>query len=287
VVDLTIDGRAVSVPDGATLLDACRELGIEVPTLCWAPNLEPATACRVCVVEVQGSRVLVPSCGRVAEPGMVVLTDSPRVRTSRKLVLELLGSSVDLSAADDLRPWMERLGAEPGRFGEGARTRAAEPPTCDNDLYTRDYAKCVMCFKCVDACGIQAQASFAIAVAGRGVRRDDRDGAEGAAAGLGLRVLRQLRGGLPDRGAGPEHGARAPAGGGVAAGGADGDGHDLPVLRRGLHADAARAGRPRGEGHLPGGPVGDTRHVVHQGPVRDGLRPVLSGVRGEETSAGV
>jgi predicted molibdopterin-dependent oxidoreductase YjgC len=168
VVDLTIDGRAVSVPDGATLLDACRELGIEVPTLCWAPNLEPATACRVCVVEVQGSRVLVPSCGRVAEPGMVVLTDSPRVRTSRKLVLELLGSSVDLSAADDLRPWMERLGAEPGRFGEGARTRAAEPPTCDNDLYTRDYAKCVMCFKCVDACGIQAQASFAIAVAGRG-----------------------------------------------------------------------------------------------------------------------
>lgn len=167
-VALSIDGRPVEVPAGSTILDAARALGIEVPTLCWAPNLEPATACRLCVVEVAGSRALVPSCGRVVEPGMQVRTDSPRVTTARRLVLELLGSSVDLSAADELKPWMERLGADPGRFGADAETRAGEPVTCDNDLYARDYAKCVLCYKCVDACGIQAQGSFAITVAGRG-----------------------------------------------------------------------------------------------------------------------
>jgi predicted molibdopterin-dependent oxidoreductase YjgC len=167
-VSLTIDGRPVEVPAGSTLLDACRALGIDVPTLCWAPNLEPATACRVCVVEVTGQRVLVPSCGRVAEAGMQVQTDSPRVRTSRKLVLELLASSVDLSATESLRPWFAQLGADPERFGPAAETKAREAPTCDNDLYTRDYAKCILCYKCVDACGIQAQASFAITVAGRG-----------------------------------------------------------------------------------------------------------------------
>jgi predicted molibdopterin-dependent oxidoreductase YjgC len=165
---LEIDGRPVQVPVGSTLLDACRALGIDVPTLCWAPNLEPATACRVCVVELVGSRVLVPSCGRAAEPGMQVRTDSERVRTSRRLVLELLGSSVDLSAADELRPWMAALGVDPARFGPRAETKAHEAPTCDNSLYSRDYAKCVLCYKCVDACGIQAQGTFAITVAGRG-----------------------------------------------------------------------------------------------------------------------
>src|SRR6516165_8966960 len=101
LVDVTIDGATVRVPEGATLLDACRQQGIDTPTLCYLENLTPVNVCRVCVVEVEGSRTLVPACSRKAEPDMVVHTDSERVRTSRRLVLELLGSSVDLSTAPD------------------------------------------------------------------------------------------------------------------------------------------------------------------------------------------
>jgi len=85
LVDVEIDGVSVRVPEGATLLDACRAQGIDTPTLCYLENLTPVNVCRVCVVEVEGSRTLVPSCSRKAEPGMKVHTGSERVRTSRKM----------------------------------------------------------------------------------------------------------------------------------------------------------------------------------------------------------
>ena len=168
-VELTIDGVAVSVPAGSTILDACRALAVETPTLCYADNLTPVNVCRVCVVEVTGSRVLVPSCSRKAEPEMEVFTDSERVRTSRKVVLELLGSSVDLSLATPaFRDDMARYDAKPDRFGAGHRATVAQPVKVDNELYVRDFSKCVLCYKCVEACGEDAQNTFAIAVAGRG-----------------------------------------------------------------------------------------------------------------------
>jgi len=190
-VELSIDGRSVHVPEGATLLEACRQLGIDTPTLCWAPNLTPVNVCRVCVVELEGARTLVPACSRKAEPGMKVLTDSPRVRTSRKLVLELLGSSVDLSTTPSLASWQVLYGADPARFGPGgppagagerdaahpgqhpcpdgsSAATVAQPPKVDNELFVRDYGKCVLCYKCVEACGTDAQNTFAIAIAGRG-----------------------------------------------------------------------------------------------------------------------
>src|SRR5919108_140501 len=83
-VELTIDGRSVTVPAGTTILGACRALGIDTPTLCYADNLTPVNVCRVCVVEVAGARVLAPACSRKVEAGMGGLTDSERVRTSRK-----------------------------------------------------------------------------------------------------------------------------------------------------------------------------------------------------------
>ncbi|MEO2157458.1 MAG: 2Fe-2S iron-sulfur cluster-binding protein, partial [Acidimicrobiales bacterium] len=92
LVEITLDGEAVRVPKGSTILDACRREGIDTPTLCWAENLTPVNVCRVCVVEVEGSRVLVPSCSRPVEDGMVIATDSERVRTSRRMVYELLAS---------------------------------------------------------------------------------------------------------------------------------------------------------------------------------------------------
>ncbi len=167
MIELTIDGKPARVSEGSTLLEACRGAGIDTPTICYLENLTPVNVCRVCVVELEGSRALVPACSRAAEPGMVVRTDSERVRHSRKLVLELLGSSVDLSTAPRIEADMKRYDARPERFGSEA-AGVAQPVKVDNELYVRDYGKCVLCYKCVEACGTDAQNTFAIAVAGRG-----------------------------------------------------------------------------------------------------------------------
>jgi predicted molibdopterin-dependent oxidoreductase YjgC len=188
-VEISIDKKSVAVPEGSTILDALKLAAIETPTLCYAENLTPVNACRVCVVELEGARTLVPACSRKVEPKMVVATDSDRVRTSRKLVLELLASSADVSASPGFSKMMDRYGARPDRFGSPApdsedrdRARAGhhhEPSgeyastvhqaaKVDNELYVRDYAKCILCYKCVEACGEDAQNTFAIAVAGRG-----------------------------------------------------------------------------------------------------------------------
>ncbi len=166
-VELSVDGASVTVPAGATLLRACQAAGVDTPTLCWAENLTPVNACRICVVEVEGARTLVPACSRVAEPGMTVLTDSPRVRLSRKLVVELLGSSVDMSRSAEFSRLVSRYGAQPERFGPKALT-VAQPVKLDNELFVRDFARCMLCYKCVEACGTDAQNTFAIALAGRG-----------------------------------------------------------------------------------------------------------------------
>jgi predicted molibdopterin-dependent oxidoreductase YjgC len=122
---------------------------------------------------------------------MEVQTDSERVRHSRKMVLELLGSSVDLSLAPGVAEMMAAYDADPARFGppappseagirearepghhnppSGARAETvAQPVKVDNDLYVRDYSRCILCYKCVEACGTDAQNTFAISVAGRG-----------------------------------------------------------------------------------------------------------------------
>ena len=165
-VTITIDGQPVTLDEGKTILDGCRQAGIDTPTICWAENLTPVNACRVCVVEVENNRTLVPSCSRQAEDGMVVQTNSDRVEHSRKMVLEFLGSGVDLSQAEQLVPWMKKYGADPGRY-EQPQTMDEEVLVQDN-LYIRDYDKCVLCYKCVEACGDDAQHTFAIAVSGRG-----------------------------------------------------------------------------------------------------------------------
>ena len=164
-VSLTIDGREVSVPAGTTILGACEQLGVDTPTLCWGQTLIPQNACRVCVVELEGARVLVPACQRRVEAGMRIRTDSERVRHSRKLVLEFLASSVDVSTAPTLQAYLRRYDGRPERF---AGRTVATPPKLDNETYVRDYAKCILCYKCVQACGFEWQNTFAIAVAGRG-----------------------------------------------------------------------------------------------------------------------
>jgi len=165
-VTIKVDGADVSVPEGATILDACTTAGIDTPTICYAPNLSPVNVCRVCVVEVEGSRALVPSCSRPAEEGMVVSTDNERVNHSRKMVLEFLSTGVDLSQAPEIEQWGEHYGADPSRYDEPETMN--EPVKVQDNLYIRDYDQCVLCYKCVEACGDDAQQTFAIAVAGRG-----------------------------------------------------------------------------------------------------------------------
>jgi predicted molibdopterin-dependent oxidoreductase YjgC len=196
LVEMTIDGTPVTVPAGASILDACRDQGIDIPTLCTASTLTPEGVCRMCVVDT-GARALTPSCSAKVAQGMRVETDNEKVRHSRKLLLELLGSSVDVDLAGPDLPdgtihaYIERYGADPGRFGPPGRpsplgerdTRqaghhhatdgstaetVAQPVTVDNELFVRDYAKCILCYKCVEACGTDAQNTFAISVAGRG-----------------------------------------------------------------------------------------------------------------------
>ena len=166
-IEITIDGKPVSVPEGSTILDAARKLGVDTPTLCYLESLTPVNVCRVCVVELEGSRTLVPACSRRVEPNMSIKTDSERVRLSRRLVLEFLASSVDVSTAPAFQGHMERYAAHPERFGTAGAT-VEQPVKIDNDLYVRDYGKCILCYKCVEACGVDAQNTFAIAVAGRG-----------------------------------------------------------------------------------------------------------------------
>jgi predicted molibdopterin-dependent oxidoreductase YjgC len=190
-VAMTIDGAPATAPEGSSILEACRGQGIDIPTLCFGETLAPEGVCRMCVVDT-GGRSLTASCSAKVAPGMTVETDNARVRHSRKLVLELLGSSVSVDLAGPTLPdgsiagYMERYGADPLRFGKPgsagsgavvpsaaveARALAAtvaQPVKVDNDLFVRDYSRCILCYKCVEACGEDAQNSFAISVAGRG-----------------------------------------------------------------------------------------------------------------------
>jgi predicted molibdopterin-dependent oxidoreductase YjgC len=190
-VVITVDGRKVTATEGQTLLEVCRAQGKDIPTLCYLETLHPVNACRVCVVELEGARVLAPACSRKVEAGMVIKTDSERVRHSRKMVLEFLASSVDLSIAPDVAQWIKDYGAQPNRYGPEAKPAKAgerdelapghhepgmvgkaatvsQPIKIDNELYVRDYSRCILCYKCVEACGTDHQNTFAITVAGRG-----------------------------------------------------------------------------------------------------------------------
>ena len=166
-VTVKINGGDFTVDEGDTILTACTQAGIDTPTICYAENLTPVNACRVCVVEVEGNRTLVPSCSRPVEEAMVISTDSDRVKHSRKMVLEFLGTANDLSEAPQINEWSTEYGVDITRYAEGAE-RFDQPVKIQDNLYIRDYDKCVLCYKCVDACGDEAQFTFAIAMSGRG-----------------------------------------------------------------------------------------------------------------------
>ena len=165
-VNLMIDNLPVSVPAGTTILQAARQLGVEIPTICYHEACTANALCRLCVVEVEGWRVLAASCVVPASEGMRVSTRNPRVERSQRTILEMLDSAVDLSESPEIQVFISDRGADPGRF-PGAERR--EPPLLDdNPMYIRDYAKCVLCWRCVQVCAEDAQYTYAINFAGRG-----------------------------------------------------------------------------------------------------------------------
>lgn len=165
-VSITINGLQARVPAGATILEAADDLGIHIPRLCYHPHLTPNTVCRLCVVEWEGARTLVPACKARVQEGAVIHTESPRVQRARRVILELLASAVDLSEAPELVAYAEAVGADFSRFADGERRTF--PVYDDNPFYVRDYNKCVLCWRCVQACADDLQFTYALTLGGRG-----------------------------------------------------------------------------------------------------------------------
>ena len=165
-VTLTIDGEAVAVSPGTTILKAAEKLGRQVPTICYHDHCTANGLCRICVVEVEGVKPLLPAClSRVSE-GMKVSTSSARAARSRRTILEMLASAVDLSQAPEIEKLMNEYRADRGRF-PGAERREY-PVLDDNPMYIRDYSKCILCWRCVQVCADDAQFTYAINFNGRG-----------------------------------------------------------------------------------------------------------------------
>jgi formate dehydrogenase alpha subunit len=155
-VNLTIDGRKVSVEDGATIFQAAKSIGIDIPHLCYMEGLPPTSACRLCLVEVEGAKTLVPSCSYPVSEGMVVRTNTERVQRARRVVLELLISDHPLdcmtcekSGSCLLEKYAYELDVPSTRFVGEKHSYPIDP---SNPFFERDYSKCILCGRCVTAC---------------------------------------------------------------------------------------------------------------------------------------
>ncbi|KPU44077.1 NADPH-Fe(3+) oxidoreductase subunit alpha [Oxobacter pfennigii] len=172
MIKLVIDGQSVEVREGATILEAARLLGIDVPTLCNDERLVAHGACRICVVEVEGARTLMTSCTVPAANGMVVRTESPRVAEARKGILELMIANHPLdcltcekSGDCKLQNYCYRYNIKGSSF---TRNKKQYDIDYSNQFYVSDQNKCILCGKCVRVCN-ELQCTGAIGFAGRGV----------------------------------------------------------------------------------------------------------------------
>ena len=158
-VTLTIDGKRVEASNGATVLEAALDAGIYIPTLCYAPDLKPYGACRLCIVEIEGMRGLVTSCTTRATDGMVVHTETPRVDRSRRISMELIMANHQgdcLTCAKDQQCELQKiaryLGIEQEHFDRLRKSTRVLPIDTSHPAFDRDPNKCILCAKCVRAC---------------------------------------------------------------------------------------------------------------------------------------
>ena len=156
MVNLTIDNIPVTVPAGTTVLEAARDAGIKIPSLCFLKDVNEIGACRICVVEVEGARSLMASCVYPVSEGMVVRTNTPKVRHSRQLTLELILSNHRMdcltcsrNAQCELRQLAADLGIDAVRYANDELLPRIE----DTALHlVRDNSKCILCRRCVATC---------------------------------------------------------------------------------------------------------------------------------------
>ena len=165
-ISLTIDGKEVTVPQGTTILGATKDLETDIPTICYHDHTTSYGVCRLCVVEVEDARLLQPACVAEAREGMKVHTRNKRVERSRRTILEMLDSAVNLEEAPEIQAQLEDYGADGRRFGEGQLR--SMPVIDDNPMFVRDYSQCVLCWRCVQVCAEDAQYTYAINFSGRG-----------------------------------------------------------------------------------------------------------------------
>jgi formate dehydrogenase alpha subunit len=173
-VKIVLNGEAVSAGEGLTILQAAEQHGVEIPTLCHSPDLTPAGVCRVCVVEVEGTRTLVGSCHTPVAEGMVVHTHSSKVLAARRAIVELLLASHTGSCISDANArncGLHRLASDlevgPPRFE--LRKPRFFPAEDANPYVCRDLSKCIMCYKCTRACEEIAEKNV-LGIAYRGIR---------------------------------------------------------------------------------------------------------------------
>ena len=158
-VSLTIDGQSIKMPEGATVLEAARCAGIYVPTLCYDPDLSPFGACRLCIVEIEEQRDLVSSCTTPVSEGMVVHTDTPKVKHSRRITMDLIianhhGDCLTCTKSNqcELQSMARYLGIEQEHFDRLRKSDQVLPIDDSHPAFLRDPNKCILCGICVRAC---------------------------------------------------------------------------------------------------------------------------------------
>ncbi len=166
---LSIDGMKVEAKPGETVLEAALRSGIYIPGLCYHPDLPPAGACRLCIVEIEGMKGFPASCTTVAKEGMVVRTDTPEILELRRKVMWLILSEhpADLEESSQLRKVAEWIGAEQALSGFVPVPRDL-PAITDEPLFIRDPARCILCERCVRMCQ-EIRGAGAIGLVNRGV----------------------------------------------------------------------------------------------------------------------
>ena len=170
-VTLNIDGQEVSVPEGATIIEAAAHAQIDIPHLCYLDGLAKTGACRMCLVELEGAEGLVVSCTRRVREGMVVRTQTERVLDARRFVLELIWSihpgdctTCDKSGSCELQKYTYELGIEKRRF---PLRRVEYPIDTTNPLIERDPNLCILCGRCIRIC--QTQGNYVLDFVNRGI----------------------------------------------------------------------------------------------------------------------
>lgn len=171
-VNVTINGQPLTVPEGTTILEAAKQMGIEIPTLCHLKDINELGVCRVCVVEVKGARTLLPSCITKVAEGMEVYTHSEKAKRARAMVMNLIMAThpkdcltCNRSGDCELRTLADRMGIRELEIETPAKHL---PLDNTNPSIIRDPSKCILCRRCVSVCS-QVQGIAAIGPINRGI----------------------------------------------------------------------------------------------------------------------